>query len=103
MEPQSLMEKVLYAVDELTGLVTTTVLVRPSRSVLDIPISRAAGPTIHGRKAARPCDAFVGGCQASANRSDFGELNAQCLARAHFIAADLYRCGWIGLDGYSGT
>jgi predicted hydrolase (HD superfamily) len=30
------MEKVLYAVDELTGLVTTSALVRPSRSVLDM-------------------------------------------------------------------
>jgi len=30
------MEKVLYAVDELTGLVTTSALVRPSRSVMDM-------------------------------------------------------------------
>ena len=30
------MEKVLYAVDELTGLVATSALVRPSRSVLDL-------------------------------------------------------------------
>ena len=35
-EPQSLMEKTLYAVDELTGLVTAAALVRPSRSVLDL-------------------------------------------------------------------
>jgi putative nucleotidyltransferase with HDIG domain len=35
-EPRSLMEKTLYAVDELTGLVTTAALVRPSRSVLDM-------------------------------------------------------------------
>jgi len=35
IEPQSEMEKVLYAIDELTGLVTTTALVRPSKSVLD--------------------------------------------------------------------
>ena len=35
-EPQSEMEKVLYAIDELTGLVTTTALVRPSKSVLDL-------------------------------------------------------------------
>ena len=36
VEPKSLMEKTLYAIDELTGLVVTSALVRPSRSVLDI-------------------------------------------------------------------
>jgi putative nucleotidyltransferase with HDIG domain len=35
VEPQSDLEKVLYAIDELTGLVATTALVRPSKSVLD--------------------------------------------------------------------
>ena len=35
-EPLSLLEKTLYAVDELTGLVTTSALVRPSRSILDM-------------------------------------------------------------------
>jgi predicted hydrolase (HD superfamily) len=36
VEPVSELEKALYAVDELTGLVVTTALVRPSRSVLDV-------------------------------------------------------------------
>ncbi|MFP4350740.1 MAG: HDIG domain-containing metalloprotein [Desulfococcaceae bacterium] len=36
VKPESEMEKVLYAVDELTGLVTTTALVRPSKSVMDL-------------------------------------------------------------------
>lgn len=36
VEPQERMEKVLYAIDELTGLVAATALVRPSRSVLDM-------------------------------------------------------------------
>jgi putative nucleotidyltransferase with HDIG domain len=36
VEPHSTMEKVLFAVDELTGLVTTTALVRPSKSVMDL-------------------------------------------------------------------
>ena len=36
VEPQSELEKVLYAMDELTGLVAATALVRPSRSVLDM-------------------------------------------------------------------
>lgn len=34
--PQSEMEKVLYTIDELTGLVVTTALVRPSKSVMDL-------------------------------------------------------------------
>ena len=36
VEPVELMEKYLFATDELTGLVTTTALVRPSKSVLDM-------------------------------------------------------------------
>lgn len=36
IEPRSLLEKTLFAIDELTGLVTTSALVRPSRSVLDM-------------------------------------------------------------------
>jgi putative nucleotidyltransferase with HDIG domain len=39
VEPQSQLEKVLYAVDELTGLVAAAALVRPSRSVLDMNAS----------------------------------------------------------------
>ncbi len=35
-EPQSLLEKTLFAIDELTGLVATSALVRPSKSVLDM-------------------------------------------------------------------
>ncbi|MGD9186642.1 MAG: HDIG domain-containing protein [Desulfobacteraceae bacterium] len=36
VKPDSELEKVLYAVDELTGLVTAAALVRPSKSVLDL-------------------------------------------------------------------
>ena len=36
VEPQTDLEKFLYAIDELTGLVVTTALVRPSKSVLDL-------------------------------------------------------------------
>lgn len=38
IEPQTELEKTLYAVDELTGLVATTALVRPSKSVLDMKV-----------------------------------------------------------------
>jgi predicted hydrolase (HD superfamily) len=36
--PQTQLEKVLYAIDELTGLVVTTALVRPSKSVMDVNV-----------------------------------------------------------------
>ncbi len=38
VEPQLEMEKVLYTIDELTGLVTAVALVRPSKSVLDMKV-----------------------------------------------------------------
>ncbi|BBO84314.1 HDIG domain-containing protein [Desulfosarcina ovata subsp. sediminis] len=36
VKPETTLEKVLYAIDELTGLVATSALVRPTKSVLDM-------------------------------------------------------------------
>ena len=38
VEPKTDLEKTLYAIDELTGLVVTTALIRPSKSVLDVQV-----------------------------------------------------------------
>ena len=38
VEPIEKMEKVLYTIDELTGLITATALVRPSKSILDMKV-----------------------------------------------------------------
>jgi len=38
-EPQHIMEKVLYTVDELTGLIWAAALMRPSKSTMDMELS----------------------------------------------------------------
>lgn len=38
VEPQTDMEKVLYAIDELTGLITAAVLVRPSKNIAELKL-----------------------------------------------------------------
>lgn len=38
VKPETFLEKTLYAIDELTGLVVTTALVRPSKSVMDVKV-----------------------------------------------------------------
>ncbi len=36
VKPQTQLEKTLYAIDELTGLITACALVRPSKSIMDL-------------------------------------------------------------------
>ncbi|MDD3393121.1 MAG: HDIG domain-containing protein [Clostridia bacterium] len=39
VKPESKMEKVLYTIDELTGLINALCLMRPSKSVLDLEVA----------------------------------------------------------------
>jgi predicted hydrolase (HD superfamily) len=38
IEPVHIMEKVLFTIDELTGLITACVLIRPSKSIFDLEV-----------------------------------------------------------------
>jgi len=38
VEPESTLEKTLYAIDELTGLIAANAMVRPSKSVMDMTV-----------------------------------------------------------------
>jgi len=38
VEPTAKMEKILYTIDELTGLIAATAIMRPSRSILDMEV-----------------------------------------------------------------
>lgn len=38
VEPVTKLEKTLFTIDELTGLVSASALVRPSKSILDLPV-----------------------------------------------------------------
>jgi predicted hydrolase (HD superfamily) len=39
IEPVKTLEKILYATDELTGLIAATAVLRPSRSIMDLEVS----------------------------------------------------------------
>ena len=58
VEPVTRLEKTIYAIDELTGLVTTSALVRPSRSLLDME-ARSVRKKWNDRKFAAGVDRTV--------------------------------------------
>jgi putative nucleotidyltransferase with HDIG domain len=58
VKPETLLEKTIYAIDELTGLVATSALVRPSKSVLDME-ARSVKKKWNDRKFAAGVDRSV--------------------------------------------
>ena len=52
VEPEHMMEKVLFAADELTGLIGAAIRMRPSKSVMDLEVSRLKKKSKHKRLAA---------------------------------------------------
>ncbi|MDO5715150.1 MAG: hydrolase [Tissierellia bacterium] len=64
VEPLSKMEKTLFTVDELTGLINATCLMRPSKSVLDLKL-KSLKKKFKDRKFAAGCnrDIIKMGCE----------------------------------------
>jgi putative nucleotidyltransferase with HDIG domain len=92
VEPLSLLEKTIFAMDELTGLVTTSALVRPSRSVLDME-PRSVKKKWNDRKFAAGVDRSVIEKGAAMLGTTLDDLIADCIMGMREVAEE------IGLKG----
>lgn len=95
-EPQSLLEKTLYAMDELTGLVTTSALVRPSRSVMDLEV-RSVKKKWTDRRFAAGVDRSIIEKGAAMLGVSLDELITDCIMGMRTVADE------IGLKGINGS
>ncbi len=92
VEPLSLLEKTLFAMDELTGLVTTSALVRPSRSVLDME-ARSVKKKWNDKRFAAGVDRSVIEKGAGMLGVELEELITDCIMGMREVAEE------IGLSG----
>ena len=90
--PESELEKVLYAVDELTGLVTTSALVRPSKSVMDME-TKSVKKKWKDKRFAAGVDRSIIEKGAAMLRVDLNELIAETILGMRAAAEE------IGLKG----
>lgn len=58
VKPESKMEKILYTIDELTGIINAACLLRPSRSVLDLKL-KSLKKKYKDKKFAAGCDRSI--------------------------------------------
>ncbi len=86
-EPELQMEKVLFAVDELTGLIGAAVLMRPSRSVMDLEV-KSLKKKFKDKRFAAGCDRGVIRHGAELLGWDLDELFARTIDAMRAIAPD---------------
>ncbi len=96
IEPKSQLEKTIYAIDELTGLVATSALVRPSKSVMDME-ARSVKKKWNDKKFAAGVDRSVIEKGAEMLGVQLDELITDCIMGMRMVAED------IGLKGSSPT
>jgi putative nucleotidyltransferase with HDIG domain len=92
VKPISLLERTIYAVDELTGLVVTSALVRPSKSVLDME-ARSVRKKWNDKRFAAGVDRSVIEKGAEMLGISLDDLITDCIMGMRTVAGD------IGLEG----
>jgi putative nucleotidyltransferase with HDIG domain len=92
VQPVSLLEKTIYAMDELTGLVATSALVRPSKSVMDME-ARSVKKKWNDKRFAAGVDRTVIEKGAGMLGVTLDELITDCIIGMRTVAAE------IGLGG----
>lgn len=92
VQPESLLEKTLFAIDELTGLVATSALVRPSKSVMDME-AKSVKNKWKDKRFAAGVDRSVIEKGAAMLGVSIDELIADCIMGMRTVAAE------IGLKG----
>ncbi len=96
VEPVTRLEKTIFAVDELTGLVATSALVRPSRSVLDME-ARSVRKKWNDKRFAAGVDRSVIEKGAEMLGVTLDELITDCIIGMRQVAEE------IGLKGQAGS
>ena len=92
VKPESMLEKTIYAIDELTGLVATSALVRPSKSVMDME-ARSVKKKWNDKKFAAGVDRSVIEKGAEMLGVSLDDLITDCIMGMRKVA------GEIGLKG----
>jgi predicted hydrolase (HD superfamily) len=92
VKPISLLERTIYAIDELTGLVATSALVRPSKSVMDME-TRSVRKKWNDKKFAAGVDRSVIEKGAEMLGVNLDELITDCIMGMRSVAKE------IGLEG----
>nr|MDD6335349.1 hydrolase [bacterium] len=88
VEPTLYMEKVLYTIDELTGLIGAAALMRPSRSVMDIEVKSVKKKFKDKSFAAGVSrDVILDGCQRMGMELD--EVIAGCIQGMRTVAGEI--------------
>jgi putative nucleotidyltransferase with HDIG domain len=92
VKPVTLLERTIYAVDELTGLVATSALVRPSKSVLDME-ARSVKKKWNDKKFAAGVDRYVIERGAEMLGVSLDDLITDCIMGMRTVAKEIGLAG----------